>query len=42
MREKKISHLSPLGEALMGRKKGEAFGFKTPAGMQEYTIIEIA
>lgn len=42
MREKKISHLSPLGEALMGKKKGEKFGFKTPAGMQEYTIIEIA
>lgn len=41
MREKKISHLSPLGEALMGKKKGERFGFKTPAGMQEYTIVEI-
>ena len=41
MREKKISHLSPLGEALMGRKKGEKFGFKTPSGMQEYTIMEI-
>ena len=41
MREKKLSHLSPLGEALMGRKKGEKFGFKTPGGMQEYTIIDI-
>lgn len=41
MRQKKISHLSPLGEALMGRKKGEKFGFKTPSGMQEYTIIDI-
>ncbi|MEK7613853.1 MAG: transcription elongation factor GreA [Patescibacteria group bacterium] len=41
MREKKISHLSPLGEALMNRKKGEKFGFKTPSGMQEYTIIDI-
>lgn len=41
MREKKISHLSPLGEALMGRKKSEKFGFKTPSGMQEYTIIDI-
>lgn len=41
MREKKISHLSPLGEALMGRKKGEKFGFKTPSGMQEYTIMDI-
>jgi len=41
MREKKISHLSPLGESMMGRKKGETFGFKTPAGMQEYSIIDI-
>jgi len=41
MRAKKLSHLSPLGEALMGRKKGEKFGFKTPSGMQEYTIIDI-
>lgn len=41
MRQKKISHLSPLGEALMNRKKGETFGFKTPSGMQEYTIIDI-
>lgn len=41
MREKKISHLSPLGEALMGKKKGEKFGFKTPSGMQEYTILDI-
>ncbi|MFQ5540890.1 MAG: transcription elongation factor GreA [Candidatus Paceibacteria bacterium] len=41
MRECKLSHLSPLGEALMGRKKGEKFGFKTPSGMQEYTIIDI-
>ena len=41
MRTKKLSHLSPLGEALMGRKKGEKFGFKTPSGMQEYTIIDI-
>lgn len=41
MRKNKISHLSPLGEALMGRKKGEKFGFKTPSGMQEYTILDI-
>ncbi len=41
MREKKLSHLSPLGQALMGKKKGETFGFKTPSGMQEYTIVDI-
>jgi transcription elongation factor GreA len=42
MREKKISHLSPLGEAMMGKKKGDSFTFSTPAGRQEYTVIEIA
>lgn len=42
MREQKISHLSPLGEAMMGRKKGESFAFKMPSGdRQEYTVIEI-
>ncbi len=41
MREKKISHLSPLGQALMGRKKGEKFSFKTPSGMQDYAIVGI-
>jgi transcription elongation factor GreA len=41
MRQKKISHLSPLGEALMGRKKADKFCFKTPAGMQDYTIVDI-
>jgi len=42
MRKNKISHLSPLGESMMGKKKGDSFTFSTPAGRQEYTIIEIA
>ncbi|MES2135264.1 MAG: transcription elongation factor GreA [Patescibacteria group bacterium] len=42
MRENKISHLSPLGEAMMGKKKGETFTFSTPNGRQEYTVIEIS
>ena len=42
MRARKISHLSPLGEALMNKKKGETFAFKTPAGAQEYTVVDIA
>lgn len=42
MRENKISHLSPLGEAMMGKKKGESFTFSTPSGRQEYTIVEIS
>jgi transcription elongation factor GreA len=42
MREQKISHLSPLGEAMMNKKKGESFTFATPNGRQEYTVVEIA
>lgn len=42
MRERKISHLSPLGEAMMGKKKGESFTFETPSGgKMTYKIIEI-
>ena len=41
MRDKKISHLSPLGEAMMGKKKGDTFTFATPSGRQEYCIIDI-
>jgi transcription elongation factor GreA len=42
MREKKLSHISPLGAALMGKKKGETFTFETPAGKQTYTVEKIA
>lgn len=41
MREKKLSHISPLGAALMGKKKGDTFTFETPAGKQTYTIEKI-
>jgi transcription elongation factor GreA len=41
MREHKISHLSPLGDAMLGKKKGDVFTFSTPNGRQEYTIVEI-
>ncbi|MBI3573740.1 transcription elongation factor GreA [Candidatus Kaiserbacteria bacterium] len=41
MREHKISHLSPLGDAMLGKKKGDTFTFSTPSGRQEYTIIVI-
>jgi transcription elongation factor GreA len=36
----KISYNSPLGQALMGKKKGQAFVFKSPKGNINYTIIE--
>lgn len=41
MQERKISHLSPLGEAMIGKKKGETFSFTTPNGKMNYKIIEI-
>jgi len=41
MRERKISHMSPLGMAMMGKKKGETFEFATPAGKAKYTITDI-
>jgi transcription elongation factor GreA len=41
MQEHKISHLSPLGSALMGKKKGELFTFDTPKGSQKYKIVNI-
>lgn len=40
-REKKISHSSPLGKALMGRKKGEKIEVTAPAGKIVYKILEI-
>lgn len=41
MRERKISHVSPLGAAMMGKKKGEEFTFETPNGKQKFTIVSI-
>jgi transcription elongation factor GreA len=41
MQEHKISHLSPLGSALMEKKKGEVFTFETPKGAQKYKITAI-
>lgn len=37
----KISFKSPLGEELMGKKKGERIKIDTPEGKKEYNIIEI-
>ena len=41
MQERKISHLSPLGAALMEKKKGDTFAFETPKGAQKYKIVGI-
>jgi transcription elongation factor GreA len=37
----KISSASPIGKALMGKKKGDTVKVETPAGEVEYTIVEI-
>lgn len=39
--DNKISHLSPLGSAVINKKKGEKVMVSTPKGDVEYTIIEI-
>jgi len=39
--EKKISHSSPLGKALMGKKVGDQVEIEAPAGKIIYTIKEI-
>jgi len=37
----KISHNSPLGAALFGKKKGETFEFQSPRGAVKYTIVDV-
>lgn len=39
--EKKISHTSPLGQALVGKKPGDAVEFEAPAGKVIYKIKKI-
>ncbi len=40
-KEKKISHQSPLGKALVGKKVGEEVEVEAPAGMVKYQIVSI-
>lgn len=42
MRERKLSHVSPLGAALMGKKKGDEFTFETPNGKQAYMVHKVS
>lgn len=37
----KTSLKSPLGQALLGKKKGDVVNFNTPDGVKEYKITEI-
>lgn len=39
--KKKISHTSPLGQALVGKKKGDKVEFEAPAGKVIYQIKKI-
>ena len=41
MANKKISHTSPLGSALVGRKAGEKFEVDAPVGKIKYEIVAI-
>ena len=38
----KISASSPLGEALLGKKKGDKVEVETPQGKMQYIVVEIA
>ena len=42
MAKGKISHKSPFGEALFGKKKGDSISFKTPSGAVNYKIISVS
>ena len=39
--EGKISYVSPVGQALLGKKRGEQVDVKTPAGLIKLQILEI-
>lgn len=39
--EGKISHISPLGKQLMGRKQGSIINLSLPSGITSYKIISI-
>jgi transcription elongation factor GreA len=38
----RVSHESPLGAAVMGRRAGETVSVAAPAGPQELTVVEVA
>lgn len=39
--EKKLSHTSPIGKALIGKKVGEWIEVNVPAGLIKYKVVEI-
>lgn len=40
--EKKISHESPLGKALLGKKAGDQVEIEAPAGKVLYTVVTVS
>lgn len=38
----KISNESPLGQAFLGKKKGEIAEAETPGGMMKYKVLEVS
>jgi len=40
--EGKISNESPLGQALLGKKKGDTVKIETPDGAKKYTIVKVS
>ncbi len=40
--EGRISNQSPLGSALLGKKRGETISVKTPKGTSSYKIVAVA
>jgi transcription elongation factor GreA len=37
----KISNRSPIGSAVLGKKKGETFSFNSPSGKMEYKVVDV-
>ena len=37
----KISNKSPMGEAMVGKRKGDEFVFRAPSGEARYTITDV-
>ena len=40
-RNARISNESPVGQALMGRKKGDKVKVNTPGGVEEFTVLKV-
>ncbi len=41
VKDNKISNKSPLGDALMGKRKGDKCTYTTPSGVKECTIVSL-